>query len=82
MPTDVEKLKKKIKALSDTLCKQSSRRMAEEAASVKALTIILSDITKLLNSGNPDLQIENLGEQFFNCCPFIHKPPSPLEKTK
>jgi hypothetical protein len=68
MPTDIEKLQKKIKQLSDALCKQSRKRQELEQASIKETTKILTDISTILHGVKENPMVERLGVEFFECC--------------
>ena len=69
MPTDIEKLRKKVDQLSLALCRQSTKRQILETASIKETAKILTEISKILYQG-PDVKIQNLGEKFGMCCSF------------
>jgi hypothetical protein len=76
MPTDIEKLQKKIKQLSDALCKQSRKRQELEQASIKETTKILTDISTILHGVKENPMVERLGVEFFECC-HPHAPATP-----
>jgi hypothetical protein len=62
MPTDVDKMRSKLKKLEVELCRQHTQRAKTERANTEK-------IAKILSEGD-DPELRELGDEFIVCCGF------------